>query len=96
VRTIRTARSTLRRRRTSTASLAWRVIAVLRNRKIGQFLFEIRLVIAIYWVLGRGAETAAASHCVTVGQNMREATVIPISAAARREEQARRLATATK
>jgi hypothetical protein len=92
IRTARATRATLGRRRTSTACLAWRMVAVLqahanesvlrenaqgRTSVIEILLFEIRLIVPIYWVLGWGAETAAASHYVIVGQNMRETTVIP-------------------
>jgi len=72
------------------------------------------MAVAVHSILGRGTETAATPHYMSIGQDMGKATVIPatysalqkkkvgtqkyipISAAARWEEQARWLATSAK
>jgi hypothetical protein len=70
------------------------MIAILRDRQIGQLLLKVRVAVPVEGILGRRAEAADAPHDMTIGHDMREATLVPIPTTAGREEQARRLTTA--
>jgi hypothetical protein len=66
---------------------------ILRDRQIGEFLLKVRLAVPVERMLGRRAEATDSPHDMTIGQDMREATLVPIPTTAGREEQAWRLTT---